>query len=155
MTVTERPVPSSDSERKLKRRGKPDHRGDHRGVIDPAGTKTPNDRDNIVSARWVAHAMRQSTEDLDRLDAEGADFAWLLEFVGKNSARSAAMALAMPALWRARKGRVTVGELMDLGDLFANGRGTVDQLVADLIKGKYADLTRDDDGFLILEPDAE
>jgi hypothetical protein len=129
-------ISSSPDGRKPKPRGKPDHRGDINGVIDPAGTKTPNDRDNVVSARWVAHAMRQSTEDLDRLDAEGADFAWLLEFVGKNSARSAAMALAMPALWRARKGRVTVGELMDLGDLFANGRGTVDQLVADLIRGK-------------------
>lgn len=128
-----------------------DHRGDRDGVIQKAPADGNFLRDDIVSARWVAQAIQQNPSDYADLEAEGDDFAALLESIGQDCARHAAMALGFPGLWRARKGRVTAGDVMDLGDLFAAGRGTIDQLVADLLAGRYADAPRDGDGFLILD----
>jgi len=135
---------------------KRDHRGDDRGVIEQVpGTISEYERGNLISARWVARAMEPHAGDYADLVAEGDDFVWMLEYVGENYARHAAMALGFPALWKARKGRVTAGEVMDLGDLFAAGKGTVDQLVVDLLAGRYDEAPRDADGFLILEEDGE
>lgn len=145
---------ADSAQAKKPRRARKDRRGDENGVIEQVlGTISEYERGNLISARWVARAMEPNADDYRDLSAEGDDFAWMLEYVGQNYARNAAMALGFPALWRARKGRVTAGEVMDLGDLFAAGKGTVDQLVADLLAGKYADAPRDDEGFLILEQD--
>jgi hypothetical protein len=149
-------ISSSPDERKRKpRERKRDHRGDDRGILEPAPEGGNTMRDDIVSARWVVHAIRQNPVDYADLEAEGEDFAELLESVGEDCARHAAMALAFPVLWRVRKGRVTAGELLDLGDLFAAGRGTVEQIVGDLLGGRYTDARRDGEGFLILAQDGD
>lgn len=126
--------------------------GDAQGVIEPFGTRSPSRRENIVSARWVARCLTASDIALVRLQEEGDTFADDLKLAGENAMHNAAKALGFPQLWRARKGRVTVGELYDLSILFAAGRGSVAEIVEGMLDGRYAHLPRDAGGCLILEP---
>jgi hypothetical protein len=132
----------------------PDHRGDHRGIIEPAPADGHSQRDAVVSIRWVALAMRQTARDLaDPLDEDepddGVEFADRLDDAARRIEHSAAMWRAFRLLWRALDHRVSAGMVIDAADLYVGGRGSIEHVVAGLVGGRFDDLPRDDEGFLI------
>jgi len=59
----------------------------------------------------------------------------------------AALWRAFRLLWRAIDHRVRAGMLVDAADLFITGHGSIEEIVAGLLAGKFADIERDDEGF--------
>jgi hypothetical protein len=134
------------------RRARGDHRGDDRGIIERAPEDGNAMRDDLVSIRWIAAAMRRAAGEVYRGDqpepSDGQEFAAQIEDMARQLEHGAAMARAFPLLWRARRGRVTAGEVTDAADLYVSGHGSVEDIVAGLLGGKFADIERDADGFI-------
>lgn len=148
-------ISSSPDERKRKPHGrKRDHRGDANGVLEPAPEGSSILRDEIVSIRWAREAVEKAARDVgnntDPEPADGDDFAELMDDHARSLEHAAAIWRAFRLLWRTKPRRVTSGEVVDCADLFITGRyGSIEDIVAGLLAGKFADIERDEDGFLI------
>jgi hypothetical protein len=143
---------SSPAGRKHKPR---DPRGDSHGIIEPAPAGGNLDRDCIISARWCAHRLRNAAA-ADSFDREDDEFVDNLDDVAKRMAWAAAAWRVFKPLWRATDRRVRAGLVIDGAELLLTGRyGTVDQIVADLLAGRYADAPRDGEGYLVLGDEGE
>jgi hypothetical protein len=147
-------ISSSPDERKRKpRERKRDHRGDANGVIERA--RDGASRDDIISIRWIANRLRDCSS-ADSLDREDDDFVDSVADVASKFEWGAASWRVFQLLWRATERRVRAGMVYDAADLLVTGRyGSAEEIVGDLLAGKYATAPRDSDGFLLIEQDGD
>jgi hypothetical protein len=143
-------ISSSPDGRKRKPR---DPRGNEHGVIEPAPEGGNLDRDCLISIRWVQQAIENSARDLaspwaQEEPADGDDYAELMDDHARSLEHAAALWRAFRLLWRATDHRVTAGAVIDCADLYVSGHGTIEEIVAGLVAGKFDDLPRDRDGFI-------
>lgn len=127
--------------------------GDEHGVVEHGRDAQHGpwaSRRDIVSQRWVATCLHNSAREVDEVSVKRP--IWKdIDYVAGHLRWAAAAAEAYPLLARAGNGRVAAGDLADVADLFCAGRGTVAQLVAELVDGAYADAPRgEEDGELLL-----
>ena len=144
-----------DSAQAKKRRPHRDPRGNEHGVIERAPEGGNLDRDCLISIRWIARRLSDvpSTDGLEREDDE---FVENVADVASKFEWGAASWRVFQLLWRATDRRVRAGMVYDAADLLVTGRyGSAEEIVGDLLAGRYDDATRDGDGFLLIEQDDE
>jgi len=147
-------ISSSPDRRKQKPRGaRKDRRGDEHGVIQRAPDGAS--REDIISIRWIAHRLRDCS-GVNVLDREDDDFAENVDDIAASMAWGAAAWRVFRLLWSATGHRVRAGMVYDGADLLVTGRyGTAEQIVENILAGRYTEAPRDGDGFLILDQDGE
>lgn len=100
--------------------------------------------DEIVTASWIRECLAATArEAADALiDDDDAESAWYLRW-----------GAALHAAWIAmsQDGRARAGDLRDVADLAAAGRGGIDELVEVVWRGDYRDAERSPDGSLDLD----
>jgi hypothetical protein len=129
-----------------------DPMGDDLGIIE-YGQSTASDREDIVSARWVASRLRSAgnstyafdPDEIEHLGGIGDALSYVADQMRWGAALHSAWAIASR-----ESGRAKSGDLYDCADLFVSGRGAIEELVTNVLRGDYRDAPRGDDGELLL-----